>query len=65
MNGNRARLALFVFGALAIAAGICVQTNWLSQRRNEDVLGAVSIVGGLAMLLVAIFDWLGTSGSKE
>jgi len=52
MERWRGRAYLMVLGALAIAAGIA--EPFLPQAEVRHVFGTVAILGGLAMLVVAV-----------
>jgi len=53
MEGWRSRLILTVFGSVAIAAGIIALTP-VPEWVRLDLLGSICIVGGLAMIVVAL-----------
>jgi uncharacterized membrane protein HdeD (DUF308 family) len=55
MEKWRERIYLIIFGCISICAGILVAIpNLLSQTVRVDILAGISIVGGVAMITVAL-----------
>jgi hypothetical protein len=46
---------LIVFGVLAIAAGLTAP--WVPENIGRDLLAGVAVLGGLAMIMVALANW--------
>jgi len=60
MRRWRARAYLVIFAALAVAAGIIAPL--IGQRDGLRLMAGVAIIGGLAMLVVAV---TGSDGKDE
>jgi hypothetical protein len=53
----RARAYLIALGVGALVVGIVVRLHITHQRTTDDLLGYVAILGGLAMVVVALTAW--------
>ena len=53
----RIRVYLAIFGSMGVILGAVVESGIVNRRTSDELLAAVAIVGGFAMIFVALIGF--------